>query len=1538
MLDGEVRFRILGPLEFERSGTPVDLGSFRQKTLLALLLINPNQVVSTDRILDELWGEQAAGRQNALWVHVSNLRSALEPGRQSRTEGAILLTRPPGYVLNLDPSTYDAAVFERLVKEGNGLLSHDASAAALVFAEALALWRGKALEEFTYESFARAEIDRLESLRLDAVEGRIDADLARGLSHQLIGELQGLIQENPLREHLTAQLMTALYRSRRRAEAIRAYDILENRLRSELGVDTSKPLEDLLSQVLEGDPRLEPTLSPAPLGPEPGLAVRGYELRSQLGTAPYGTIYRAYQPAIGREVAIKVIRPDLANDPGFIRRFETEASLIASLGSTSVVPLYDFWREPNGAYLVEQLFSGGDLAEVAARGPLPAPEVMATVERIAIPLDRAHELGVIHGDVRLEKVLLDSEGNTYLTDFGIGGSPDTTSQADIAGLAVCAAQLLTGRIGPRDGLIADLDPSVAEVVIAATGDPGYSSAGEFITVLGRALSVVPRPVETSAPHSSPYKGLEPFDEADSGDFFGRERLVERMIARLGGSGEDGRFLAVVGPSGSGKSSVVHAGLIPALRAGAVTNSDLWFVATMTPGVYPFESLVRGLSKVASTIPSTLLEQIQIGPSGLRQATDQILPDDRSPLVLVVDQFEELYTMVGDDEREAFIEALVEAVIHARSRLRVVITLRADFYDHPLASRPLGELLRDHTELVIPMSKAELEVAITRPAEAVGVAIEPALLAALTADAASEPGALPMLQYTLTELFERRSAGTMTVGAYDEIGGLTGAIVGRAEALYGALSPSAQSTARHVFLRLVSINEVGSDTRRRALLSELQGLGGRDGDIDEMLRAFARHRLLSLDRDPASRAPTVEIAHESLIGAWARLGSWIDRAREDVLAQRRLAIATAEWANQDRNPDYLMSGASLGRYASWASEPPVRLTPDEQSFLEAAFAQERERERVAREGELRESKLRRRSLALIGLGVVSASVILLAVLAFGQRERARDLAAETAASERARQLVTESGLVARDDPTLARLLAIEAIRATEASGEALPEAMDALHWALQAATVQYPADDSDIPIAVRPHATGPRGVFVLSPARLAELGRDEHGRAFTLAECERYFENTSCPDTRIPIPASLTVGGGVDQYSGLAGGGLSLEGTTVVLTSAWNGDMVTDAEEDLAALGAEMGIEVVYRSHRFDEGLDEAGLGDDPGDIISPGAPSVIFDTAAQRPVVNVGAYLGEAYLKDSYGEHLIALVSENGSSYGIPMALGPKSLIFYNPEAFAGAGYSEPSTWDELIALSDRMVRDGHAPWCLGVFSFDVTGWPATDWLETILLQTEGPEFYDDWTSHRVPFDHPAVVAALEKVGQLAHTPGYLPGMKIEETGVDEAMLLVSEQAQQCWMAPVPDFGPDFFGDAPRSVMLFPSVNPEYSHAMEGGVGTVFTVSDRPEVRAVMRGLASPSWGTAMAQRPTGWFYPSHREFDVDLFTDPIRRIEASAMATANAAGMFRFDASDQMPFEIGFDALLPPLTEYVSNPDASAKETLAEVEAAWLDLEARDD
>ena len=278
-----IEYRLLGRLEVLRDGVQVDLGSQRQRALLALLLANAGTVLSTDRILDELWGDAgAADKQNSLWVYVSGLRGALEPDRPKRSEGNVLLTRSPGYVAAVDPANIDSGRFERCVERRAAHRGDRAASAAAMLRDGLALWRGHAFEEFVYEGWAQADISRLEELRLEATEMRVDADMRSGLSGEVVSELKGLVRQHPLRERFVASLMLALYRCGRTAEALRAFAAFRERLVAEIGVDPSRSIRDLEQQILSDDEALlidRETVATA--GPRTGLTVRGYELRER---------------------------------------------------------------------------------------------------------------------------------------------------------------------------------------------------------------------------------------------------------------------------------------------------------------------------------------------------------------------------------------------------------------------------------------------------------------------------------------------------------------------------------------------------------------------------------------------------------------------------------------------------------------------------------------------------------------------------------------------------------------------------------------------------------------------------------------------------------------------------------------------------------------------------------------------------------------------------------------------------------------------------------------------------------------------------------------------------------------------------------------------------------------------------------------------------------------------------------------------------------------------------------------------------------
>lgn len=553
--------------------------------------------------------------------------------------------------------------------------------------------------------------------------------------------------------------------------------------------------------------------------------------------------------------------------------------------------------------------------------------------------------------------------------------------------------------------------------------------------------------------ANPYKGLRAFDEADAPDFFGREALTEQLVARLSEKTPESRFLAVVGSSGSGKSSVVRAGLVPALRRGALPGRYRCLVAVMVPGQQPMQEFAAALHRVADDEPDQV--KAALDPADLLAEIERVVPP-RGKFVLVIDQFEELFTLVEDEElRATFLETLRTSVLEPKGRVHVVLTLRADFYDRPLLYKDFGDLVGARTQTVTALSPHELERAVTGPAERAGVALEPGLVSQIVADVSSEPGALPLLQYALTELFEHRVGNTMTLEAYRDVGGVSGALVRRAELLYGELEPPDRDAARQLFLRLAtSVNDVDV-TRRRVARAEILSVVGDATVMESALDAFGAGRLLSFDRDPFTGTPTVEVAHEALLVEWSRLRGWLEAAREDLRAERRLAAAAREWIDSDRDDSFLVSGSRLERFEGWRESSGLAVTPEQGQFLEASRAnwerlQAEDEVRQARERTLERRTLRRTRALVAVLGVAALVAGALTVFAFAQQKSAQ----REARTAVARELAAASVASLEVDPERSILLAMEAVEETRsADGSVLPEAEEALHQAVVASRIE-----------------------------------------------------------------------------------------------------------------------------------------------------------------------------------------------------------------------------------------------------------------------------------------------------------------------------------------------------------------------------------------------------------------------------------------------------------------------------------------------------
>ena len=545
---------------------------------------------------------------------------------------------------------------------------------------------------------------------------------------------------------------------------------------------------------------------------------------------------------------------------------------------------------------------------------------------------------------------------------------------------------------------AELPDAIDDVLAAATSkQPGdrTPTAASFALALRAAASAAPGTASMTHPvraRSNPYKGLRAFGEADAADFHGRDRLVDELVDRLAGPEE--RMLAVVGPSGSGKSSVVRAGLLPALAGGRVAGSASWFSTTMVPGARPFEALETALLRIAVNPPAALLDQLRDGDRGILRAVKRILPDDDGVVAIVIDQFEELFTAGGHDPaRDQFLRSLAVAATEAGSPVRILLTLRADFYDRPLRHPEFAPLLKQHTVVVTPLAPDELEHAIVTPAAAVGVGFEPGLVAEIVADVNHEPGALPLLQYALTQVFDATDGDTITIDSYRAIGGLTGALGRQAAELYRSADADERSAARRGFGRLVALGEGAEDTRRRVRRSEL----GDDPATTGFLDRFGRARLLTFDRDPATREPTVEVAHEALIREWPRLRSWLDDDRDGLRIHRHLTETAATWIASDRDDGELYRGGRLEAASTWAAGHDRDLNGDERQFLAASIAAHEADLAVERQRFEDQVRANRRLRALVATAVVIALVAAAAgIFALQQRSRAAEQADEALA--------------------------------------------------------------------------------------------------------------------------------------------------------------------------------------------------------------------------------------------------------------------------------------------------------------------------------------------------------------------------------------------------------------------------------------------------------------------------------------------------------------------------------------------------------------
>jgi DNA-binding SARP family transcriptional activator/ABC-type glycerol-3-phosphate transport system substrate-binding protein len=1303
-----MEIQVLGPLEVRVAGRPIALGGHRQRSVLLGLVLHVGVAVSADRLIHLVWPDAPPpSARKSLQTYVARLRAAC--GDEA------IVPAPGGYLLRSEAVEIDARQFEALAQEGRRNLDPDPETAWDVLGAALALWRGVPASDLELDGDLGRYVERLVEARLSVMEDRFEAGLATGRHAALVGELSAMVEAQPLRERLWEQLLLALYRAGRQAEALAAYSRCRQALAEELGVEPSVRLQRLHVRMLQQDPSLE---------------------------APEAT------------------------------------------------------------------------AE-------PAP----TTER----------------------------------------------------------------------------PS-------------------------------------QAPWRNPYKGLRAFREADAADFFGRERLVDDLLGRFAtGQGA----LVIVGPSGSGKSSVVHAGLVPALRVARRPGSSL-LVAAMTPGRQPFGRLETALRRALGTADA--LDLSASDPlSLLRAVLEQV--DDQTELLIVVDQAEELLTgQIPESTTRAFIATLAEAVEDPHGQTRAVLTLRADFLDRALQDPQLASWLTASALNVPPLSAAEVQAAVLGPAAGVGLRVAPELAAELVAATVHQPAALPLLQDVLTELAEAAVDGELTLHALHESGGVHGTLAGRAEAIHTTLTTGEQTVMRRLLLRLVSVDPGGEPVRRVADVTAL--CAGPDAAVRRrLLDTLVAARLLSYDRDAVDGNPTVELTHEAVLRAWPRYADWIREAADDLRLAVELERGALEWNASGRAHDYLLTGARLRLQEEVRTRTDVEVSPEADMFLAASVAHRRRAEEEDEARRAREHDLERRAVrrlravvaALVVLVVATSGLSALTAQRGAEAERQRTAALAAASEVLVRQLSFAAAAEAARDPELGLLLALHAVRVASLREETLPQAtIDALHWGIQARGIPYPVADGDV--VLLSGTSGPRGGYALPVDELVPLALSAVDRQLTPEECQLFLSSDGCPDLAPELLDDL-----VDRQAIAAGTGAGPTGLAGTQVRFGIPPEFALYRSEFTAFTERTGIEVVLVENSWPGQLIESGQMRDRVDLLLSNQPGQVTAEAEAGNLVDLARYLDRERLLADYSPHLLSVASldapveqPTAPIFALPFRAAVKSLIWYAPDRFAEAGYTVPRSWVELEQLSERIVGDGGSPWCFAEESDITSGWPATDWVEDLVLREHGPEVYDAWAAGELPFTDPRIRRAFERFGELVFTDGFVRGgaqAALRTSFVDGAKPLL-EDPPGCWMYHQASFLPNMLpahAQVGEDIAAFPTPPFEnaFGDAMVAQLDHVVAYTDRPEVREVVRYLASPEFGTTLASGEPLGAYLTNARFDRSHYPLPFQRSVADSLARAVEQDLVRGDGSDSMPDGLGMEPFWSAMLDYLQGGPDTLPEILNRLEAA---------
>jgi DNA-binding SARP family transcriptional activator/WD40 repeat protein len=962
-----VRVLVLGPLAVEHDGRPLHVAGTHRRRLLAFVASRVGQVVSVDAIVDALWGDDPpATAARTIQSHVARLR-----GSFAGVNRELIETTAGGYRLALAPDAVDATEFEQLAVQGRRRLgAGDFAGAAGVLDRALALWRGEPYVDFARcADFASAEAVRLNLVRWAATEDLAEARLESGALEPVIADVERLVAEESGRERAWGLLMRALYAAGRQHEALVAFQRARRALVDGFGIDPGPELRAMERRILEQDPALtvrRERAFPAGLRRDSIAFVGRDRERAWLvdawraAGAGSGQLRLLLGPAdSGRTRLAAELAATVIIDGGHVVHVRGEDGFEpppgVSAGPGSVVD----WvteRSRTGPVLVvvddaEWCDAATVRTVVGLAGAIEHAAVMLLV--IADPSGSGPAIETL---IRLDP----SEGRTLRLDaMGEEALARLISADGVDGEGVAAVLAIAGGLPgvARREAAAWAERAASDHLTAAAAssiDATAVAAGVRASMFDDVLSLVAARTRRDELMSStwagrqPYRALAAYEPHDADLYVGRERLVAELAARVVGR----PLVAVIGASGSGKSSLVRAGLVPLVRSGLLPGSGPWRTTVIVPA--------------ADSAPAL-------------DVIDAL--DEPGPQLLVVDQFEEVFAA---GSAELWAGRILDVVLDTALDVHAVIVVRADQYGALAAIPSLAAFIEDAQVVIGPPTDDELRRIVEVPARRTGCQVEPALIDLVAADVAGHDAALPLVSAALAEVWSHRVGNTLTADGYARLGGLSAAVERMgARALQRA---GDEQAVREVMLRLVDVTEDGQWVRRRIPVDDVPGELA--GAIDALVDAHLVQR----------NDTRIDVVHEVVFRAWPQLASWLEEARAELVFERDLRSAARTWDAGGRNDDDLYRGARLltgdefvGRHAD--------VSPVIREFIAAG---QHVAEREANERERQRSRVNRRLRALLATAVALLLVATVAgVLALRQAERAdQEAAAAGSAAARA----------------------------------------------------------------------------------------------------------------------------------------------------------------------------------------------------------------------------------------------------------------------------------------------------------------------------------------------------------------------------------------------------------------------------------------------------------------------------------------------------------------------------------------------------------